>query len=64
MNMRHYCYSTKSVAVEVVRSSWILKVESIGYIGGLDLGCKRDRRIKDDPMIIRLGHRKNGVAIN
>lgn len=41
-----------------------LDFEGRGYIGDLDLGCKRDRRIKDDPMITRLGHRKNGVVIN
>lgn len=59
--MRHYHSSTKSIVVEAVKSDWILKVESIGYFGDLDLQCERKRRIKDDPM---MGQRKNGVAIH
>lgn len=51
--------------MEVMKSGKIifLKVELIGFINGLDVGCDRKRRVKIDQHFFVLGISKNGVAI-
>lgn len=42
MNMRYYCYSTKSIVLKAKKNGWILKVEPIGYTGDLDWVYERE----------------------
>lgn len=42
----------------------ILKVESIGFIDGLNVGCERERGSTNEPQNFGLSHWMEGVVIN
>lgn len=41
---------------------WILQVESAGFADRLDVGCERERGVKDDSQAGGLSHQKHGAA--